>query len=248
MLVQALASVVAMMHHNGKTTAMCYSCFAIYKASKVVCFLLAAFSCVDSCISTFSTGIQCFFNCVADAFLFSCSPSSGSFFEVLTSAGLIWSGLMWSASDHSSAATAVGYGYAGNPATLRLQLSSALDHDPAARNAFQSGFADFLNAGTENLQRALLPLTDTKGTASAAGEYYVVRDSLVKVLLKCDCIQVCAVVLTDLSPFMQHVLVEQQVRTLLQKQHVMHDNNSIFLCAYSYVRIQLHCSSCYCRA
>jgi hypothetical protein len=115
---------------------------------------------------------------------------------VLTSAGFIWSGLMWSASQHSSTATAAGYSYAGNPATLRLQLSSALDHDPAARTAFQSGFADFLNAGTENLQRALLPLTDSKGAASSTGEYYIVRDSLVKVLLKCDCIQVSALILT----------------------------------------------------
>jgi hypothetical protein len=112
---------------------------------------------------------------------------------------------MWSASQHTSAAAAVGYSYAGNPATLRLQLSSALDHDPAARNAFQSGFAVFLNAGTENLQRALLPLTDSKGAASSTGEYYVVRDSLVKVLLKCDCIQVCAIRLTIYSflAFMQ---------------------------------------------
>lgn len=86
-----------------------------------------------------------------------------------------------------------GFGCTHHPSKLKLLLDAALQHEPLVREAFLKGFAIFLGSSA-NLRRALLPLTGTLGSAPTATQrtsvgYSAIEESLMKVLLKVDCIQ-----------------------------------------------------------
>ncbi|KAG5180668.1 hypothetical protein JKP88DRAFT_279357 [Tribonema minus] len=114
--------------------------------------------------------------------------SSDVFAELLVSGGVQLAQLSSAADGSGSNGTGAvvqGLPCTQHPSVLRRHLSAALEHEPATAAAFISGFAELLAAEQEWLQRALLPLA----VEVEVGISGVVQDSLVKVLLRVDCIQ-----------------------------------------------------------
>eukprot|EP00752_Nemacystus_decipiens_P018674 g16742.t1 len=139
----------------------------------------------------------------------------GPFRALLAKHGVVWPSAAAMAEEDSNERRSLGFSCRSNPSKLRVGVERALVHDGARRSEFVESMGEFMSGPVYALRRALLPLDCCSGdgrgngggvggvgfiaTAMAAagggsgsgtsGGGNAIHESLVKVLLRVDCIQ-----------------------------------------------------------